>query len=211
MSLDLRQERIRRGLSLDDIAASTRIPVIYLEALESGDDAVLPPGPFRDRARERYLAELGFEDGTLDEDGALDARAPAEDTTTTLTIPRAEEVPVVRLVVGGFLGTLAILFALRLGGTLLDRAPAEPPAPATEQVHIRTVAPTRLRLVVDGEVRHDGPIDARQTLEFTAEHRVEVDAADPSALVIRYNGERVEPLHEVTRPRRLVFIQDPAE
>ena len=58
---DLRQERERRGLGLDEMEARTKIRVRYLAALEDGDYELLP-GPAYARAFLRdYADELGID------------------------------------------------------------------------------------------------------------------------------------------------------
>jgi hypothetical protein len=51
----LRQSRVGRGMSLQQIAAETRIPLRQLDALECDDYAELPAGLYR-RARVRAYA-----------------------------------------------------------------------------------------------------------------------------------------------------------
>lgn len=46
MSDDLRRAREAAGLSLEEVSARTRIPLKWLQALERGDTAAFPPGPF---------------------------------------------------------------------------------------------------------------------------------------------------------------------
>lgn len=56
---DLRGARERMGLSLDEVAAKTRIPKKWLEALESGDTSKFPPGPFLSGYTKQYRTFLG--------------------------------------------------------------------------------------------------------------------------------------------------------
>ncbi|MGH9614336.1 MAG: helix-turn-helix domain-containing protein [Bryobacteraceae bacterium] len=59
----LRDERTRRGLDLTEIAASTRIPSHYLQAIEGDDQQALPSGGFFYRSFVRqYAAALGLQD-----------------------------------------------------------------------------------------------------------------------------------------------------
>ena len=62
--VNLRAERERMQLSLDEAAARVRIPVRYLDALERGDEDALPAGTFRRGYQRQYLEFLGFDPET---------------------------------------------------------------------------------------------------------------------------------------------------
>lgn len=57
----LRQARERRGVSLRQIAASTKISVAALEALERNDDSRLPGGIFSRAFVRSYAIEVGLD------------------------------------------------------------------------------------------------------------------------------------------------------
>src|SRR5688500_8929729 len=57
----LRQARERRGISLRQIAASTKISVAALEALERNDVSKLPGGIFSRSFVRSYAAEVGLD------------------------------------------------------------------------------------------------------------------------------------------------------
>ena len=230
----LRSAREARGLGLDEVAHRARIPVRYLRALEDGDTSTLPQGPFYTGYRRQYLAFLGIQEQAaptpvspredpMSEFGEPDTVEVAnphlgESEDTTLTIPRHEEVPVVRLVLMGFAITLAALLGLRLGAALLDQRLSDTPnastAPTTpssaivagQAVSIRTIEPVRGRMEVDGEVRHDGRLAAGDSLNGTGAEVI-LDIGDLSVVTVKVDGTRVEPLHNLTSARRLRFVQ----
>ena len=57
---ELRDERERRGLSLETLCAQTRVQQRYLTALEQGDYASLPKGVFRKGVVRAYLSATGL-------------------------------------------------------------------------------------------------------------------------------------------------------
>lgn len=64
----LRQARERRGISLRQITAKTKIPVAALQALEQDDISKLPGGIFSRSFVRSYAAEVGLDpDATVDE------------------------------------------------------------------------------------------------------------------------------------------------
>jgi cytoskeletal protein RodZ len=63
----LRDARQRRGWTLRDVAASTRIPVDWLAAIERNDFDRLPHGIFRRAYVRAFAAEVGVEADPLPE------------------------------------------------------------------------------------------------------------------------------------------------
>ena len=57
----LRVARERQGLTVEDIALSTRIPKRHLEALEQNNLAALPPGPYRRGEVLAYASAVGVD------------------------------------------------------------------------------------------------------------------------------------------------------
>jgi len=127
----LARERHRRGLSLEAVAAATRIRAGHLAAIERGDLAALP-GPVYARGYVRgYAAYLGIPAEPPD---------PAPEGAGSLSIRRVAPRRVPRLVVSGpLLGGLGLallcgLFVLYAGREIdsarQDLAPAASAAPA---------------------------------------------------------------------------------
>jgi cytoskeleton protein RodZ len=75
----LRQERLRRGLELDQIAEETRINARYLEAIEAGDLDQLPGGFFTRSFMRQYARLLELDDPELEAE-LMTLTGPAEPT-----------------------------------------------------------------------------------------------------------------------------------
>jgi transcriptional regulator with XRE-family HTH domain len=222
---DLRRERERRSLSLEEVSSQTRIPLRYLEALERGEPFALPAGPYGQSFRRQYENFLDTVDVPAPRPVAPKAiprvdsheeLQPIEvERTTTGTIPRHEELPVARLLVTTFVLTVVILLSLKVGSALLD--PSPPPsagisAPLPIQtLNLRAHEPVKVELMADGVVKHSGSMTAGEQIKVEGRERIVVEASDLTALTISLDGELIEPLHNLTHPRRLVFVQDPPE
>jgi cytoskeletal protein RodZ len=63
--LGLRAWRQRKGISLDAIAASTKLSVRHLDAIESGDFRKLPGGIYNTNYIKQYARALGFDEAAL--------------------------------------------------------------------------------------------------------------------------------------------------
>jgi cytoskeletal protein RodZ len=60
---ELRRAREERGLAVETICESTKVPAKHIRALEAGAFEELPGGVFRRGFVRSYLAELGLEEG----------------------------------------------------------------------------------------------------------------------------------------------------
>lgn len=210
---DLRRERERLGLSRDEVAAQTRIPMRYLVALEEGDAGGLPAGPFLYGYRKQYETFLNLDDESLTaedaatENGIRPVLRPEEEPETAA--PR-RAVPIGRLVMGGFIATLAVALAVKVGALLVERAPVTPEAETlpVQRLEVRAIEPTKVTVKADGETLFAGTLKPGAAQTWEGHRRLEVEAADLTRVTVRHNGERIEPLGSLTRGRRLVFIQD---
>lgn len=215
----LRTERERRQLSLEEAAAQARIPVRYVDALERGDEEILPPGAFRRAYQRQYLDSLGLDPDSPVAPQPLEPEQPEEEETRTITVS-LEEIPLQRLVVAGFLLTMAVVLGLRVIAAYIDyttpaevapdemAAAIEPSTLPTAHLRVRAIEPTRLRTRVDGIDSFQGVLDANNLIDLEGREEIEVWAADLTSIIITYNGDRIEPLGNLSRGRRLVFIQE---
>ena len=219
----LRHERERRGWTLDDIADRTRIPRQYLEALEDGNHEILPPGPFFRGYLRQYLEFLGqdtenkTEAETESDTEALDAQIDAQVAEAMSTALEArEDVPLFRLVIAGFMLTLAIVLMLQVGDRIASPEPGVDGATAIaagppHKVRIYAVDDVRVKVVTDGNDAFSGTINGTQTMKFEAANELEVEIGDLTRALVHYNGERIEPLGNLSRGRKLVFVHDSQE
>jgi len=51
-------------------------------------------------------------------------------------------------------------------------------------------------------------VEGSQALEFSGSGEIILDIGDLSRVTLEYNGQRIEPLHNLTASRRLVFVRD---
>jgi cytoskeletal protein RodZ len=63
--LGVKTWRGRKGISLDAIAASTKLAVRLLEAIESGDFGKLPGGIYNTSYIRQYARAIGFDEADL--------------------------------------------------------------------------------------------------------------------------------------------------
>ncbi|HVL65661.1 MAG TPA: RodZ domain-containing protein [Vicinamibacterales bacterium] len=134
----LRQARERRGISLREIAASTKISVTALEALERNDISKLPGGIFSRSFVRSYAAEVGLDpDETVREflerfhaepgGGASQGHAHDEALDFERDRRRQAGVFIIAVVVMIVLSAAVLYFVMKL------RPGAEPVVPAVQQ------------------------------------------------------------------------------
>jgi cytoskeletal protein RodZ len=78
---DLPVVRRKSGISLEEIASTTRIKVHHLQAIEDGDYAKLPGGVYNTSFIRQYAQAIGYDEDELIEEyrrvAGLDAQEPA--------------------------------------------------------------------------------------------------------------------------------------
>jgi hypothetical protein len=138
-------------------------------------------------------------------------------------IPPREEVPLIRLVMTGFFITLLVVLTLQLSERLIvgEPTPGQSPGPTSQQsltppiapqkVKIHAVEDVDLRIVADDEIAFSGVLPGSETKVVQAHQRVALDIGDLRWVTIHYNGERIEPLGNLSKRRRIVFIHDQVE
>ena len=215
---ELRNERERRGWSLDDVSSRTRIPKPYLKALEDGNHEVLPPGPFFRGYLRQYLEFLGQKDEseecTEDEQNAIDAHIESSVAqATSAAMDLSQGMPLMRLILAGFVLTLLVVLAAQVTTRLTAQptilvngvlVPAGPP----HHVQIYAIEDVQVKAITDGDTSFDAILKGTTSVDFKARAKLELDISDLTRVRLHYNEKRIEPLGSVSRGRRLVFIHD---
>lgn len=222
---DLKREREQLGIPREQVAAATRIPLRYVVALEDGEAAVKHPGPFLFGYRKQYEAFLdSVERGTpaasagegsestgssLQAYVRAGAAPPGAAGETTDTLPTSA-IPVARLVIAGFVATLAVVVVIKLGAAIAARPETPPPEPVlpVQTLDLRATEPTRITVKADGQTLFSGLLQPGKSQTYEGHARLEVETADLTVVTVRHNGERIEPLGNLSKGRRLVFIQE---
>jgi hypothetical protein len=134
---------------------------------------------------------------------------------------------ILRFAGGVVLMLLIVGLSLKIASTLFvgtedpDEVPELDPAQVgdvvEETVKVRALEPVRLKVEVDTEVAFSGtlctgapPGCATDTLRFGPAEEISVELADLKAARVTFQGRLVEPLGNVSQPRRLVFVDDAA-
>lgn len=198
MGSELTRARQARGETLEDAAMVLRLDPRHLAALEAGDLARLPEGPFAAGWLRLYRQHLGL--------------PVAADPRVAVRRLDPDRVPLwaVRAIAGG----AAVLAVLMAGFYLLPRNP-DPiiaaqvaQAEADQHVEVRAQVNLPLEILVDGAVVYDGILPGGDRIDVSGHHRVEVRVAAPQSARIVYNDALIEPQGRQDLPRRFVFIDD---
>jgi cytoskeleton protein RodZ len=228
----LRAARERRGVSLRQIAARTKISVGILEALERNDIRRLPGGIFSRAFVRAYAIEVG-----LDPEDAIEefiAQFPHDSVTAGHSQSRPvedyESVESDRRTASTFLKLIAI--SLPVAGALLyfgtagrRRPPAKPPDSHQAAINpdASKVRPLRdlrgpsvplgveilgrgasvVTVAVDGESQGAQAIVAGDRRFFAAERELQVEVGDAAAVALTVNGEPARPLGASGQPATL--------
>lgn len=134
---------------------------------------------------------------------------------------------ILRFAGGVVLMLLIVGLSLKIASTLfvatqdpdqaVEPALSEPGELVEETVKVRALEPVRLKVEVDTEVAFSGtlctgapPGCPTDTLRFGPAEEISVELTDLKAARVTFQGRLVEPLGNVSQPRRLVFVDDAA-
>ena len=173
---ELRYERERRGWSLDDVASRTRIPRPYLEALEDGNHEVLPPGPFFRGYLRQYLEFLGeghTEAVEASEDGLDQKIEETVAAATSAAMESSQRMPLLRLVITGFVLTLAIVLGMKVGHRITTNGEIGPdgaplPAGPPHNLTVYAIEDVHLGVKSDGKEAFSDKIRGSTSMSFKA-------------------------------------------
>jgi transcriptional regulator with XRE-family HTH domain len=209
----LRSAREKRKATLLDAAAATRIQLIYLEALEQGDYAILPGPAYVTGFLRNYARYLGLHPDDVVQE--FYARRPPP-TPTVKAATRVLANGHQRQHRARILWTLGALVLLLAGGFAIKQYndtyahpyaplnvtpanlgspdPAPPPGHAAAQVirlKLRPMAPVWVRVTVDGQRVYQGILRPRTPLNhrrWTAHRSIYVATLDGAHLKATFDG-----------------------
>jgi transcriptional regulator with XRE-family HTH domain len=207
LGIRLRELRETKGVSLDDIARSTRVGRGHLEALESDSWGDLPSPVF---VKGFIRAYCEFLEASPDEALGLYREATGETVNPGRVHSAAHTPPtrrigplMVSLVL--FIALGASLFALRIGlksspppapAVRVQPAPvpAVEPRPAGQRLLIRAVEPTWIRVQVDEGQVVEELLQTGAVREWTAARRFVLTVGNAGGLEVDLNGRRIPAL-----------------
>jgi cytoskeleton protein RodZ len=207
LGIALHELREAKGVSLDDVARSTRVGRRYLEALESDSLGELPPPVFVKgfiRAYCEFLEASPEEPLRMYREAVGETVRPERVQKTRHTGPSRRGGSLVIAAVL-FVALGVSLFAVRIGlkGSSPQapsvpaepaRAPAAAPEPAGQHLLIRAVEPTWIRVQVDeGQVAEE-LMQAGAVREWTAVRRFVLTVGNAGGLEVDLNGRRIPAL-----------------
>lgn len=198
----LRERRVARGETLDQLADRIRLPVAYLEAMEQDGWEELPPGPYREAYLRAYAAALEVELEPPPE--------PPPEPQTRLPLWA------VRWITLTAIALMAVLIGWQAQGWIESyqarKARPVPPVvePPDQHVRILLLGMGRLRVEVDGQLRHDRVFPEGEVIEVVGRDEVRVQVAPGGKLTVRHNERFIEPQGSIRYTRELVFFDDTA-
>ena len=219
----LREAREKRGATLREIAAATRISAMSLEALERNDVSRLPGGIFTRAFIRAYAAEVGLDPEStirdftaqLESQAASSAHAPSvEERLSAESHRRAVKMGLQLLLVGVPIAGAAVFFGMR-GGTLDPSSASSPqassavlaspagagtlaaPAPGQATGLTMQIVPrgtSWVSVTVDGERSFSGVMGPGDQRQVTAQDEIVLMIGDAGAFTYTLNGLPGRPL-----------------
>jgi transcriptional regulator with XRE-family HTH domain len=230
----LRREREMRGVSLDEIAAATRISTRFLEAIETEQWDQLPGGVFN-RGFIRSIARfLGLDEDSLVAEYALGTASGAHAHVVAQRphkMPRnwrpaaAVVVAIALIIVGGVVGyhRYGAGMAARLQARFLTARAgartgfsgdepvtqgASPAMPASLALRIQAAKPASVKVIADGKVVFDDTVQPNDVSQFDAHDSFEITSSESSALLLELNGQTVPPIGAPGQPGSVTLTRN---
>ncbi len=213
----LRNRRLQKSLTAEQVAQETRIHIKFIRALEEERWKDFPARVYLEGFLRRYAALLGLEESVLiqqlhqifqqEEKPKFSGPAPNYSSDET-TLPPAAARSLWLLLGGG-----ALVLALALAYVKLEErrssmehsAAAEtmatspvppttpPPVSASHNVEVSAKAPVWARVWVDGRVKFEGVLPARQPKTWTVLQTLRVMAGNPALVEVKMDGTVLGP------------------
>ncbi|MGH2443268.1 MAG: helix-turn-helix domain-containing protein [Chloroflexota bacterium] len=226
----LRAARQKRGLSLSEAAAATRIQAAYLDAIENGDYSILPGAAYATGFIKNYARYLGIhpDDALQDYHGRGYTAQPAVRAATRVLATGYESHNRTRL-----LWTLGAVFLLLVGGFAIKQysdsvhayAPPLNVTPANLgtgsvsqlrtaahtnfQLGLRASAPVWVRVRADGAKVFEGILRPHRRFKTWSAHRtIYVITMNGANLSVQYNHRRLGPF--AAQPGLTVKVATPS-
>ena len=216
----LREAREQRGLTLQDIAKSTRLSVTTLRQIEENQLDRLPGGILTRGFLRAFAAEVGPEakqavDRFLDQAAAAVKPPPPPKAGLDRAAWRAVTVAAMLTLAGAYLVRWSLLPASDAPSVIESAMPIEAPSASpiavrsepvlaaqnTEVVvEIEPIGPCWVTATADGESVLDRRLDAGDRVTLEAGQQLVIRVGDPRMFVYTVNGRPGRPLGRSVRP-----------
>jgi len=215
---ELKQEREKRGISLEEISRVTRISLRFLQAIENDNFEALPGGFFNKAFLRAYLNYLGIDEKAIlsryphlwRQVEVFSGRKEAAGEEGLKSFPWAKIVSLIFFLAIG-LGFLFLLFQLRpkpeptiTRSTIVEPAVLPPEVvekkeekkafpPQEINLKIDFIERTWIQVYVDGSLKLDGIKHPGDTFEATAHQELLIHLGNAGGLNYTLNGFRGKP------------------
>ena len=221
----LRTERKKRGWSARHIYEQTKVPLRYIEALETGNMDSVQKGSRLLEARMRYLtllnlpldSKITFVDPNMYNDTETTGNLQTEGASKTV----AYSIILVMIAVICIKLTGIIVDAVQSDKPIIDSSSIEAtassistpaPVPVAHQSDFRlyTTGNVFATITVDGEEVHNDALTPNKRYNFDFADKIEIWSNNVSLLHIELHGKRIAPQGAVANERKLIFAVDRA-
>ena len=221
----LRTERKKRGWSSRYVYEQTKVPLRYIEALETGNMESVQKGSRLLEARMRYLtllklpldSKITFVDPNMYSNTETTGNLQTEGASKTV----AYSIILVMIAVICIKLTGIIVDALQNDKPLIQSSSLEAtkssisaPVPSPVEDHpdfrLYTTGNVFATVVIDGEEVHNDTLTPNKRYNFDFTKKIEIWSNNVSLLHIELHGKRIAPQGAVANERKLIFAVDRA-
>lgn len=219
----LRQQRLEKSISIEEIAAQTFISVRILKAVEEGESEDLPQAVFIQGFIRRYAKALGIDSETVAQSFVVNP-PPVEAPPEELPPKPSKPIPIYFISVPiaiavGITAAVGLLQILQQGRTstpvqgqkspvaepvktaIKPPSPSPSPTPSVEptpnspiEVTLNIQGQSWLRVVVDGKTEFEGLLDKGDRKTWTAQKQLTIRSGNAGAVLVSFNNGESKPL-----------------
>ncbi|ERN40795.1 hypothetical protein KR51_00027850 [Rubidibacter lacunae KORDI 51-2] len=218
----VRQEREAKGLTINEIAAQTRIQSRLLDAIESGDRNHLPEPVYVRALIKQFGDAVGLNGAELSRHFPTDTFGSQAVRSSWRQLPAAQLRPLhlyalyIALVIASVSGLRYFIqrtaqptrLPLPVPGDVIARTPEDPSTASVSKPQVEVAnAPGHsvtvaiaikqdawLRIVADGETTYEGIMTTGEERTWTAEEQLTVRTGNAGGVVVAFNKNDPEPL-----------------
>jgi len=220
--IHLRTERRKKGLSAHQVYEKTKIPLRYIEALETGNMDSVQKGSRLLEARMRYLNLLG-----LPLDSKISFKPPQGMYEGTETTGNIVENGLAKKVAVAIIAMMVLVVCIKLASIVVDGMPTHAmdivadiqntssvnvpdptPAQPINDLVLRATGYAKATIIVDGVELHNDLLQPRKKYTFDFNDQLEIWTDNVSLLEIDLKGDRISPQGAVANERKLIFSFD---
>jgi hypothetical protein len=220
--INLKEEREGLHLSREQLSQQARIPLDYVQALETGVYKNLQRGQNSEKYKKRYLHFLDLP-STTEIVTPVPSVSPRKmgfiHTITTNSFDMSHRMTLTKVVMAAMIVVVFIVSVLKFVSVISEQSDkqsaivqvpssiAAAPKSFFDGVRLRAIGHSRATIYADGELIHQGKLEPMKYMNFPYRKKLIVEIEKIGMVDVYSNGRRVRAQGNLQGNRRLTFVR----